>query len=597
MNELERIKEYNERKIATTKTKAIKYYILFKVAVESIQYKNNRQKKNLENLAIKLSRASSYEEKLSVYRKINKALNSIEMEKASSLSAITDIIEKRFSINRIESDYMARSDYAMKIYSDPVGMARQYASSNISCYQEIEEYQKEIETARKEAQKITKQAEPEKSPYEYTETPTYRGRPTSTPSYTSTYSTRERTQIPSSEPKISSYDQNQAIDDIMSLIEKSANDHTIPDGLTYTQQEALREAFNNSNSYYSSRAISQAVSMNQISQRITDKKIIFKDSQFKTSKSIEDLINLAVTCYNVQVFDLLNSNGFGNDNDIDTKINSRKLMSKLNTKNALVVYTKAYNNFLKYYKSLSPDYKDKVDNIIKNSVSERYKEIFNLRDNYERIITPDELKAAINRKVKEEIMNWQMINDYNYSHYYSNLKSATRLMSVEDVVELYKNIKYQFNRYNAIRDTENNERIIEQRNKSLTQLQRCFTEIIRDKIGYQTSFVGENLTDTEKKEILKKIELENASVCIDYLEEKPLFLLNDTILKDIKQGGAKKKGELHEALQEAQQRFYGMNKLQQTIARATGAYAKLRRLQAKTTEITEEDISQARRLF
>lgn len=586
MNDIERIKKYNEEKIANEKKQAVKHHLLFKIALENIKYKNNRQQKNLENLASKLSAAKTYEEKKNIYHKITKALSQLDSNNLTSkqtMSIIRDTIEKRFSINHIDADYLELSNYAMKIYENPIEVAKNESYLNISCYQIIESYQKEIEETKKIkiTSEETEKVIPEYSQYDYSH------------SSIKTETTSFPTVAP--EVKVSQTSQIDAIEDIMKIIENNTQGQTYQDGLTYKQREALTNAFGQEFYYFSTGAINDAVRMNQIKERISNQKIFYKDSQFKTSRTIEDLINLAIDCYEVQTFELLNPKGLGKD--IDTQLNFKKLMNKLNAKNALVIYKKAYEKFINTYKILNQSEKEQLENIIKQTINPKYKEIFSIQDSYERIITPEELKEAINKKISEEILNWQMIDIHNYSSYYSNLKYATRLMSTDEIVKLYKNIQKQYLEFSNRPRIKDNENLIAEYKKSLEELQVCFCEVIKDKIGYQTAEITAGISEEEKERIIKKIELDNATVCLDYLEEKPLFLSPDTNIYEIKKGEAKKRGELKTATDAAYQRFYGMNKLQQTLAKATGAYAKLQQLEQKLGNVTEKDISEARHLF
>ena len=303
------------------------------------------------------------------------------------------------------------------------------------------------------------------------------------------------------------------------------------------------------------------------------------------------MMTLAIDCHNSLVFSLLHIDGFGMDDM--TKRNSLKLMGTLNMSRSLELYRKCYENFMVYYKKLSQEEKDQVSETIKNN--SEYTRLFNIISASPRIITVNDLKRTVNKTVADDIKRWSVINEENYITYERNLSAATRLMTLEELVSLYKEISCEIKAYHSYND-QDKDREKEHQRKTLQLLQECFINQIHSRLNYHTEIDNPNLTEQEKERELRKIEIQRAGICNDYFNEIPLFELRYIKYKDIPKEETKTKGELIEESKRAEERFFGMNKVNQTIARTTGAYAKLKRIKAKE-QVTQQDVEAVKRLF
>lgn len=589
MYEQREAKTYEERQIEKQRKEARKNIILLKIALNHIKYKNNRQQKNITHLYEVLSTAKTYAEKQKIKGKLTNALNNMEHSGFISSYDLEKEITKKFEEQRIELEYGKAYEIAYKISKNPIEAAKNYAYLYINCYSMIESCQKQIEESAKH------KAEDRKEPY--TSAPEYTSTSPRYPYQESTYekrTTEKKPDLYASKHLSEDEKQKQATEAILTIVEKSTQETYIYYGLTYEQKRELREAYPGVFRYETADAISRAVEMNQIATRMETGNPFSRKGSFAMNSPCDDIISLAIDCYESQVFELLHNNGFGND--YKSQINFSNLMHKLQMGKGIEVYTKAYNKIMKHYQGLSSEEKQSFMSNLDTTQGKKYKEIFFINEKYPRIVTPEEVKNAVNRRIVKEIEKWRMINSSNYHEYYSALNKATRLMSVEELVPLYKKLKNKVMDSYSYAQNDEERRIFEQnRQETLKYLQDCFTSVMRNKIGFKSDLT-DAMTEEEKKAELRKIEIQKIAICTDYLKEKPLFSVYYANPSLVKEGEAKTKGDFTTAIQQAQERFYGMGKLKQTIAKATGAYAKLRRLAAKE-QVTEQDIEAVKHLF
>ena len=573
---------YNEDKsledlvIKKKRKDVVKFLILFNIAESNIKCKNNRQRKNLDNLYIKLSRAQDIAEKKKIQRKINNAIKDIEKSKTFNSSAIEKEIETRFKRNDIKIEYGEAFTLASRIANDPIDCARGYLESYIINSVELDQLLRREKEVKKS--EVKQQTQPRS-------TTTY---PTS--DVRTIYTTR--TSTPEKKPELysSKYltDEEKQKEINENIIKKLEDPRTAMTGLTYEQKQEIRDAYTGYGTYSFADIVAEAFEMNRLSNKYSNDKGLFKKDQFHSRNSVYALMELAVACYHSQIQYLLNNDGFGND--IKTQLNSRSLMRKLKMGNSIEIYTQAYNNYIKQYNALPREEQEKIKNAIKTQLSGTYEEVFHINENNPRLVTPEELKMAINNKIIDSIRKWGPINSRNQVEYYSKLSTATRLMSVDQLVSLYnilKNQQYNNNLYSQ--NEEEIKRIQESRNDSLKCLQDCFASLIARKINVNNQ---QEMTEEQSK----INEMNKIAVCKDYFGEEPLFNLYYVKASQVKEGSAKTRGEFTNEIEQARQRFYGMNKLQRTIAKVTGSYAKLNRL-AQKEEVTEKDIEEARKLF
>lgn len=558
---------YETKKLEEYTKNARLYIILFKLSLKHIEYRNNRQEKNLSRLSQKLQVAKSYEEKLEIKNKILSALKKLNTHKKYiASSSIRDEIRNLIKGQEIELDYVGYSKNASKISEDPVSAAEFYSREYVECYRMIRILKKQLEE-----QDQVKKVKEEKRKNSKKED--------------------KKPELFSSSELTVSKKQEQAIKNIQKLILESATRDNIYYGLTIDQERELREAFPSYTSYRDTRIIRDAIEMNQIYARNEKINPITKKNVAGKTPNIDEMLNLAIDCHNSLVFSLLHSEGFGSD--IKTKISSLKLMGTLNMGRCLELYKRCYENFQIYYKKLSPEEKDKISEAIKKKIA--YTKLFNIFSDSPRIITVNDLKRTANKTVADDIKRWSVITEENHMTYERNLNSATRLMTLEELVNLYKSISCEIKAYHNYNEAED-QREKEHQRKTLQLLQICFIEIIRGRLNYATRIDDPTLSDEEKKVELRKIEIQRAGICNDYFNEVPLFELRYIKYREIPKNETKIKGEVVEEADMAEERFYGLSKVKQTIARTNGSYAKLKRIREQE-KVTQEDVEQIKRLF
>ena len=601
-----------DTEISEEKKKAEKYIYLFKLAIDQMEFKNNRQQKNINKLYRQLVAMPSYEEKIKISKKLRSAFQSIAQQDMISSVKLENIMNKDFQSKHIKVEYREKINLALELANDLKGAALKYLGEYINCYWQI----KLIEQERLEASKAAKvqaQQKPKTDAYRPTTT-TY-----DTPTRTTTYEYRPKTTYKSeplptfeeqrsrygipqpSEPKPELYSskyiseneqQKQVNESLAKLITEEQPFYQR--GLTYEQKKEIRDVYKGLTGYTFAETISSAVEMNQIANEYAAMNKHTKKLPSGLDPRVGDIMKLAIDCYNVTIYEMLHQHGYGKS--LDSQLNSKNLFHKLNMYKSLTLYQQTYETFMKYYNSLSEEAKNTIRNQI-DSYGYEYKKIFGIPDNYPRIVDTKDIINAINRsmaaKIKEASVRVSRDNNFDFD---GLLRVGTQYMTVDEVVQLYKQIKWDLAKRASKNIEDKREREIydkEYRDK-LEILQDSFIHVIKGKIHFTVEY-DENMSKEQQERATRMMNIQSAMIANDFFGEELLFNPYKIRKEEIKQGAAKKKGEFIQEAEKAEKRFFGMNKFKRALA-AASSYKKLRDLIEKQN-VTDEDIAFAKKLY
>ena len=579
-----------EDEITKEKVNAVKYIYLFKLALEQMTLKNPRQEKNLDKLYRSLTSQPNYEGKIHVKRKIISAFKSVADQEMISSVKLQELITKDFHQKHIKADYKEIVSLALELGRDLKASAIKYLDKYVDCYWRISL----IEQERQESLKAPKAAPKKEQP---------RVEPTTTRE--STYeSPKSRYGVPQpKEPRptlysskyISSAEQQKQINESLIAL---ANDpkHVYDRGLTYDQKAEVREVYGGYNSFVFADTVSDAIEMNQIANEYTQMNKVTKKLPSGIDPRVNDIMKLAINCYNITIHQIENAGGYGKD--YETKSNSIRLLQKLNANNSLVIYKQTYEAFMKYYNGLTPENKEALKDHIKKYGYE-YKKIFNIPEQYPRIVTVTDIISAINATMSDKISVSFRREDsreigLEWSEY---LVRATKYMTVDEVVALYKRIKREYvESFKNYGENDIEKEVFENEyNRKLELLQDEFIHVIKRKIHFNVEY-NKEAPQEEQERAVRLMNVQSAMIANDFFNETLLFNPYSITKEEIRKGEAKRKGELMKEAKAAEDRFFGMSKFKQAMSSAVGSYKKLQALVEKQY-VTEQDVAFVKKLF
>lgn len=311
--------------------------------------------------------------------------------------------------------------------------------------------------------------------------------------------------------------------------------------IDYDMDKSIKEVYKDY--YVFNRDLESSMEMQIIINKINSKSI--------NNVSLNEMFKLANYTIKTMADFLLNKPDIKKDDDLS------KLFSLTPGLNGLEEYSKAYDKFMKYFNSLSDDKRNMMISDFNDTFTKYYKNKFSMVAFH--VPTPDEVKYHMNKLIKRDMIDsftkWQ--EDSIEAR--DTISSACKYMTVENVISLYKELKDK-----CINFSYNGNGELYQSNivyKNLANLQYNFVLVIVNKIN-------PNIKGDAYFELIEFVVKEQ-------LGEKVLFV-------------NKKKDEsisyVDEAVSKAQERFYNLNRLQQTLAKASGQYKKFLQLCEKVKE-------------
>ncbi len=583
--------ENYDLKIGDEKKRATKAAYLFRLATEHMTYKNNRQEKNIVKLYFQLTSVPSYEEKVKIKHKLTNAFKGLPDQDLISSVKLERIMQTDFYNKHLGKDHREIVKLSIELANDLKASAIKYLDEYITCYWRI----KLLEQERMEQENALKvPSKPKQTNYKPTQTETR-----STTDYEQPIS---RYGIPQPrEPKPKLYSSRYMLEDeaqkemnanLLKMLQEKDNWYNR--GLSYELKDEVREVYKGRNAYAFADVVSDAIEMNQIANEYAQMNTTTKKLPVGLDPRVNDIMKLAINCYNVTVYQLKHE--FGEGNTTEAHLNSRDLLHKLNADSSLAIYQQTYDMFMKYYGSLDEAQRQNIKNHI-DQYGYEYKKVFNIPDNYPRIVDTRDIINAVNRAMSARIKESFAHIDIERSSLEFNdvLRSSTRYMKVDEIVQLYKQIKFDSARdYSTVKNEEQREALEREYKRKMEILQDAFIQVIKRKIRFNVEY-DVNMPKDEQERATRMMNVQSAMIANDFFHEELLFNPYNIKNNQVQQGVAKRKSEFMEEAQKAEERFFGMGKLKQALAKSS-SYKKLIELIEKQN-VTEEDIAFAKKLY
>lgn len=362
--------------------------------------------------------------------------------------------------------------------------------------------------------------------------------------------------------------------------------------------QLIQEATNNINKGITPRSelekLGQKLDLTNEEQIIIGNAIKMQEMNKRNLYDINAMANFAIFCYDSTLMSLLNRKGIGLG-DNNQKLETIKMMEALKMSAGLKMYNDKYNIFIQQFQRLPEDKKNSM--LIQLANNNQYVNKFNLE---KALISPETMQRKINEEIEKEVRSWVDNNKQNQGKDFGDdVKKATTLMTPEEVAKLYHEIIMDIDdkkKWQQTQEEKDNytQIAIQQKNA----MQELFVDIIRQKIGGPT-LNNPNIPENQKAEVQKMIEKLNIAICKDYLKEDPKFeIVYNNSTENIPENMAVNQANLNNAIAKAQERYFGMGKLEQAMKKAS--YRKLIQLQNElgTQKMaTEEDIKEVEGMF
>lgn len=379
-----------------------------------------------------------------------------------------------------------------------------------------------------------------------------------------------------------------------------------------TEEDAIKDFLGNYSEYYNIDILKKGIEIKVIADRFKKYNSFFNRINYKNEKTcVDDLCKMAINVYHTLPVYLLN----GKMADVFSE--KGKLFNKLEIFNGLKMYQEAYNVFIKYYMQLPLSEREKLSQV----ALDNYNNVFSKSNQEIRgIISPEQLKNSVNEVVCSKMLG----NFFEYRNddvrIVNKISKATQYMSVQEMVDLYKNMKKKEEQtHTRVGITE------EVRAQQILQnqivLQSNFAEAIFYKLNSKHGY-----SDDSK---MTKIEL--GEICEKYFGESYRFEgrvavnrdgvveqvnINKGTEKDnvgkvdepvnIKDNEVKEtkvssdlvddKDNNKEVINQARARYFNMPKVEQTFARITGEWSRFEQLINAET-LSTEDVQEIASMF
>ncbi len=319
-------------------------------------------------------------------------------------------------------------------------------------------------------------------------------------------------------------------------------------------------------------------------------KIPFKESNY--NPNLGDVLLAASSVYSFLPDELLTPfSNTDNESKFENKLRTMSGMSK-----GLETYEKIYSIYLNYFNGLPDLEKENIKStFMTEGAFAYYKKQFNITS-FE-IINPSKLKILVNSKIKDKMVN--SFTMYMDTYHYNDLIRVTTYMSIEEVAGLYMAIKALFNKYSSIDYTRNVDNQMAYYEDATRELLKNFVNVILFKMNLGNL----SLEERNKKidYIMKEILHENVSLEI-YEPQNDSIKVEDKKVEDktVKSedgtyhyvAGGKREKTTNRAIAaryNAQNRFFGMNRVQQTMAKMSGKWREFEKLWNKVALSSSEE--------
>ncbi len=585
---------------------------LLEVAMGYLIPKNNRKQNNLSNAWTKLKYAKDNKERTARLNTFVKLLNE-ERAFTTRLVSSTEVskeLRKRFNGSKFELEPHEYSTYSYEIGSQAKDAVLKYVRDYVDLIRHIEQLRRSKDQDMKDAQERERQAAREMESQ-------YSSRPAET--YDSTvYATVPSSRIREAEHTVKvgdkvvfhDYDEFEVREEraIKYLEDKIATTRARGYGkffLTTDEEKMLRSVLGDGKYLHVTSLVEDGLALQDVLFRLQqyerDSKFPFRRSDYRPNLS--DVFDAAISVYRYLPEELmLPTYALDKEGKYEIKLRKMAGMDK-----GLETYEKIYAIYLNYFNRLDDEEKNKLKStFMTNGAYDYYKKQFNITE-FE-IISPSKLKLFVNRKIKDNMLNnYTTYMDNNVEHY-NALTRATSYMSVEDLASLYHAMREKYNTYATVYPgpDEQQQRVAQEERRR--NLQENFVNAILRKM---------NLGNLSLEEKNKKIEY----IVKEVLHENLLFEVSvkplapevtethEEVREEVKEetrtvkaddgmyhyrAGEEEQRTTNRAMAaryNAQHRFFGMSKLEQTVARMNGKWAIFKKLwdQAATMDRAEQE--------
>ncbi len=446
------------------------------ICIEFIEFKNKNTEIKVKERMQRL-RQAELGDISPIRKKFNTELDKVKQTKRVLSFEVVDMIEQRQERYRLKLKYDQIDEIAEMIAENPVSALKHFTSDFIVAKREIENILQEKENDKLEDKKAREEEE-----YTY-------------PEFQPTYTTSSYRRKKYEEPKPFTG----ATDEESKELVEARIDERIgkPYGsrFTYEEEKRLRELYPelDHRGYYSLDTLDSGIEISRLSN--------------KGDLKLMDIMELGMLTLEVVKKELTNP----------TFTITPELYKKIGIEDSFEKYKAAYEKFKAYYKTLSPTQQDSLKDQLMNN--ESYTQTFG-----EEVITPDGLKAVINGSVIRYIeKHYKEFYGYNNTtDFFMKTHKAVKYMDVDDIVSLYRGIKYEATRFGiSTEKPEERRREEAARKEFLEHLQRDFASLIIGKLGAMGE-AKRNATYEEELAELEEEEKKIVGVIKDILKEEPL---------------------------------------------------------------------------
>ena len=391
-------------------------------------------------------------------------------------------------------------------------------------------------------------------------------------------------------PKKKVNNEKNSLDKIMGYIKNKINDPRANFRLDTLEERDFQEVFpkisNVRGLLYSTETVVDGLKINNY---INNLDLASKKKPCSNFESpLKMICDIAISVFDTTTLLKLSSN---DSKDFD------QLLKLLKVDKGLDQYEKAYGLFQEYYSGISRRSKDDMRITYQGSSFDEYRNKFGITNFH--IINVDELRNRINNYIRLFIA--KKSSDYCLTFMkdsvYNRLLKAIEYMDVNEIVELYKMIyeseyreyTYRINHQDML--SEDSKSIKDTYIRKFVVLQDIFANLIASKIT-SMGVVNQDLSDED----IKKKEALLVMICQDYLHEEPKFGL--TADKDVifLETTNLRIGIESNAKVEAQNRFFGLSKMQKAICKINGTWSTYNQLINKD-RLSNEDIDTLNSMF
>ena len=377
---------------------------------------------------------------------------------------------------------------------------------------------------------------------------------------------------------------NHSKEDISGLVDQQISQ--LRPSLKYSDVDALAKLYPGLQSYEISRYYEHLYKTKKLEDTISNYEK--KGYNHSIHFMIEEIMNLGISVYNNLPEYLLKDNS-----QLDA--NSIQFIKKAGIPNSLEKYQELYEKFMRIYSKLPDDHRRIADNKF-NQSAEYYFKSLNINMNMDRaftakdVIKPDALKNKVNQVIASEYeksFNAQglIFEDSKNVQMFIN---ASKYMTEEEIVKIYKNIEKSFINYQT-NDPEKEKSI----QNNVKNLQKNVALVLASRTNLRNT--SPEMNEQEKNKVMQEREAGLVGICRDYFKEEPKFETLFITPNSVQEGLGSSLVEGGKAIKNAELRYYGLSKLGRAMQKAD--LKKLEVLKNNGVPMTNTQINEVNNMF